>query len=139
MSLGGAVISALLAVPPTILGGLAKAADWTKTDFGHAPGDEANGGSPDELGLVLPLTLYYLTPKAVAILGLAAISAAVMSSTDSAMLSAGSLVARNIYKDVFRPRAGDTEVLVVMCLAIVINTCISTALAIHYYSIYGLM
>ena len=48
--------------------------------------------------LVLPLCLQYLTPPVVAFFGLGAISAAVMSSTDSSMLSASTLMARNLYK-----------------------------------------
>ena len=50
--------------------------------------------------VVLPLVLLYLTPKAVACFGLGAISAAVMSSTDSSMLSASTMMARNFYQKV---------------------------------------
>ncbi len=39
----------------------------------------------------------------VAFFGLGAVSAAVMSSTDSSMLSSSSMMARNVYKVVFRP------------------------------------
>ena len=54
-------------------------------------------GSPQ---VVLPLALQYLTPKAVAFFGLGAVSAAVMSSTDSSMLSASTMIARNFYQKV---------------------------------------
>ena len=50
--------------------------------------------------VVLPLALQYLTPKAVAFFGLGAVSAAVMSSTDSSMLSASTMIARNFYQKV---------------------------------------
>ena len=43
---------------------------------------------------MLPLALQYLTPPAVAFFGLGAVSAAVMSSTDSSMLSASTMIAR---------------------------------------------
>ena len=80
-------------------GARAKATDWTKTEYGHNPSKET-----EDLGLVLPLCLQYLTPPWVAFFGLGAISAAVMSSTDSSMLSASTMIARNVYKTVLRPK-----------------------------------
>ncbi len=83
--------------PSVVFGAIAKATDWKATGFGREIG-------PDETKLVLPLCLQYLTPQAVAFFGLGAISAAVMSSTDSSMLSASTMLARNVYKTVLRPR-----------------------------------
>lgn len=54
--------------------------------------------------LVLPLVLQYLTPTAVSFVGLGAISAAVMSSADSSVLSASSMFAHNIYMMIFRQK-----------------------------------
>ena len=75
--------------------------DWNATeyrDIGTVP-------IPDEdLNLVLPLVLQYLTPPAVAFIGLGAVSAAVMSSADSSILSASSMFARNVYKLIFRQK-----------------------------------
>ena len=48
------------------------------------------------------MVLQYLTPTAVSFVGLGAVSAAVMSSADSSILSAASMFAHNIYKLVFR-------------------------------------
>jgi len=53
--------------------------------------------------LILPLVLQYLTPTAVSVIGLGAVSAAVMSSADSSMLSSSTMTARNVYKMVIRP------------------------------------
>lgn len=53
--------------------------------------------------LTLPLVLQYLTPSYVAFVGLGAVSAAVMSSADSSVLSAASMFARNIWKLAIRP------------------------------------
>ena len=50
------------------------------------------------------LTTKMHLPAWVAFFGLGAISAAVMSSTDSSMLSASTMLARNVYKAVFRPK-----------------------------------
>ena len=83
-----------------LFGAIAKATDWESTGYGKTPG--ANGAK--DTALVLPLCLQYLTPTWVAFFGLGAISAAVMSSTDSSMLSASTMIARNVYKTVFRPK-----------------------------------
>lgn len=74
-------------------------ADWTHTAW-IPPGH--NGTKYDEIPeeftkLTLPLVLQYLTPSWVAFIGLGAISAAVMSSADSSILSAASMFARNIW------------------------------------------
>ena len=52
--------------------------------------------------LTLPMVLQYLTPTWVSFIGLGAISAAVMSSADSSVLSASSMFGHNIYKLIFR-------------------------------------
>ena len=54
--------------------------------------------------LILPMVLQYLTPTAVSFVGLGAVSAAVMSSADSSILSASSMFSRNIYKLIFRQK-----------------------------------
>jgi len=95
LSYGGGLIALIMTVPSVLFGAIAKATDWEKTDYGKIP---------ENTSVVLPLCLQYLTPPAVAFFGLGAISAAVMSSTDSSMLSASTMLARNVYKVVLRPR-----------------------------------
>jgi high affinity choline transporter 7 len=57
---------------------------------------------PERQKLILPMVLQYITPGVVAFFGLGAISAAVMSSADSSVLSASSMFARNVWKLTFR-------------------------------------
>ena len=130
LSFGGGLIALIMTVPSVTFGMIAKATDWTQTDYGKIP---------ENSGLILPLCLQYLTPTWVAFFGLGAISAAVMSSTDSSMLSASTMLARNVYKAVFRPTASEKEVLYALWVLIVINCSCATALAILYKSIYDLL
>ena len=101
---GGCVISLLMAVPPILFGAVAKATDWPSTTYGKEI-------HKDDYSLVLPLCLQHLTPTWVAFFGLGAVSAAVMSSTDSSMLSAASMMARNVYKVVIRPKVSSSDII----------------------------
>lgn len=131
LSYGGGMIALIMAVPATLFGVVANATDWESTPFGHAP-------SGDENKLVLPLCLQYLCPPWVTFFGLGAVSAAVMSSTDSSMLSASSMLARNVYKTIIRPKASEKEILIVLWCCIVMNAFIATGMAIKYQSVYNL-
>ncbi|KAH9379048.1 hypothetical protein HPB48_014572 [Haemaphysalis longicornis] len=82
-----------MAIPPVILGAVAKAANLTMA--GYPKPFPLTG---EDTALTLPLVLQYLTPKFVSAMGLGAVSAAVMSSSDSSILSAASMFAWNIYK-----------------------------------------
>jgi len=64
-----------------------------------------------EAGFIFPIALNYLTPPYIAIVGIAAVAAAVMSSTDSGLLSGATTVSTNIYKTILRPqvRLGSTR------------------------------
>ena len=67
--------------------------DWTETGYkGPVPIPE------EDYKLALPLVIQYLTPTPVAIIGLGAVSAAVMSSADSSIFSSASMFARNVYQ-----------------------------------------
>jgi len=132
LSYGGAAIALIMTGPSVLFGAIARATDWSKTEY-PCP---APTGSASKV--VLPLALQYLTPPVVAFFGLGAVSAAVMSSTDSSMLSASTMIARNFYQKVIRPTAKDKEVIYVLWVCICINCIIATTLAITYSSIYEL-
>lgn len=92
----------------------------------------------DQMKLVLPLVLRYLCPVWVAFIGLGAVSAAVMSSSDSSVLSAASMFARNVVKPIFWQSATERQVIWVMRVSIFVVGAMACALAIYIKSIYGL-
>jgi len=99
----------LLAIPPAIIGAAGATFDWTSAGL----------SAPPAPAMVLPYVLKFLTPPVVALIGLAAVSAAVMSSVDSSILSAASMFSWNVYRALVRKQAGDRELLLVMRMAIV--------------------
>ncbi|KAL7647381.1 UNVERIFIED_CONTAM: hypothetical protein RMT77_000977 [Armadillidium vulgare] len=124
----GCLISA---IPACIIGAIAKATDWSLTEYGHTP-------EGAKVKLVLPLVMQYLTPPWVTFIGLGAVSAAVMSSADSSVLSAASMFSINIYKNIFRQTATPNEIVWVMRAAIIVAALIATTVAVLIHSIYYL-
>ncbi|XP_037069019.1 high-affinity choline transporter 1-like [Pollicipes pollicipes] len=120
-----------LAIPAVLIGAIAHGTKWELTEYGKTP-------AGTDTRFVLPLVMQYMTPSWVAFIGLGAVSAAVMSSADSSVLSASTMFARNIYKNVLRPQASDGETIIVMRLAIIATAVIATVIAIVVKSIYGL-
>ncbi|XP_041362801.1 high-affinity choline transporter 1-like [Gigantopelta aegis] len=123
----------IMALPAVLLGAIAASTDWNQTDW--------DGKVPlpgDTLNLILPMCLQYLCPSAVSFLGLGAVSAAVMSSADSSILSASSMFSHNIYKCIFRQQSSEKEILWVMRVAIFGVGVMATAMAITVTSIYEL-
>ncbi|XP_003738335.1 high-affinity choline transporter 1 [Galendromus occidentalis] len=133
LSYVAAVGCIVMAVPAMIMGAVAKATRWNETDY-HGPYPLTE----KESALVLPLVLQYLTPAFVSCLGLGAVSAAVMSSSDSSILSAASMFARNVYKLIFRPNASENEVILIMKVSIIFVGIMATAMALTVKSVYGL-
>ncbi|KAF7281571.1 choline transporter [Rhynchophorus ferrugineus] len=133
LSYVAAVGCVIMAIPPVLIGAIAKGTAWNETSYtGPYP------LTPDETGMILPMVLQHLTPSFVSFFGLGAVSAAVMSSADSSVLSASSMFARNVYRLIFRQKASEMEIIWVMRLSILVVGVLATIMALTIPSIYGL-
>ncbi|NWR66614.1 SC5A7 protein, partial [Bucorvus abyssinicus] len=122
-----------MAIPSVIIGAVAASTDWNQTSYG-LPSPLERG----ESAMILPLVLHYLCPAYISIAGLGAIAAAAMSSADSALLSAGSMFAHNIYRKILRKKATETEVLWAMRTSMLVFGAGAAGLAFYSSSVYDL-
>ncbi|XP_018557202.1 high-affinity choline transporter 1 [Lates calcarifer] len=123
----------VMAVPSVLIGAIGASTDWNQTTYGSLPPKDK-----EESDMILPIVLQHLCPPYISFFGLGAVSAAVMSSADSSILSASSMFARNIYQLAFRQSASDREIVWVMRLTIFVFGALATAMALLTGSVYGL-
>ncbi|XP_060079928.1 high-affinity choline transporter 1-like [Ylistrum balloti] len=129
----GAGIALVLAIPPGILGVAGAATDWNSTSY--------EGTLPLSFGEwtnILPMVLQFVCPAGISIVGIGAVSAAVMSSADSCVLASGTVFASNIYKNIFRPKASERELVWVLRGAIVVVGALGAIIALTVGTVYGL-
>ncbi|XP_019644004.1 PREDICTED: high-affinity choline transporter 1-like isoform X1 [Branchiostoma belcheri] len=134
LSFTAAIGCVIMAIPAVLIGAIGASTDWPSTSYGKDPATE----DPPQASLILPLVLQHLTPVWVSFFGLGAVSAAVMSSADSSILSASSMFSRNVYKLVFRQKASEREIIWVMRASIFVMGALATVLALTIKTIYGL-
>nr|XP_056717836.1 high affinity choline transporter 1 [Euleptes europaea] len=123
----------VMALPAILIGAIGASTDWNQTEYGMI-----DPKTKDEADMILPIVLQYLCPVYISFFGLGAVSAAVMSSADSSILSASSMFARNIYQLSFRQSASDKEIVWVMRITIFLFGASATAMALLAKSVYGL-
>ncbi|XP_060682649.1 high-affinity choline transporter 1-like [Hemiscyllium ocellatum] len=133
LSFVAAFSSLILALPAVIIGAVGASTDWNQTNY----------GLPDPMGrnetqMILPIILRHLCPSYIAFFGLGAVSAAVMSSADSSILSASSMFTRNLYHGVLRREATDNELVWVMRAGIIMFGSIAAGMTWMSTSVYGL-
>ncbi|CAN0293642.1 unnamed protein product [Lampetra fluviatilis] len=133
ISLASAFITFILAVPPVLIGAVAVSTDWNMTTYG-LPSPHERG----EEGMIVPIVLQHICPNYIAIMGIGALAAAVMSSADSALLSAGSLFTRNVYTQIIRPQASDRESMWALRGAVLAVGSLATILALETSSTFTL-
>ncbi|MEZ5397978.1 MAG: sodium:solute symporter family protein [Bryobacterales bacterium] len=100
MSLWAGAMCLVAVIPPLVIGLAAATHPWTEAQAAQIASAPA---------LVLPYYLRFATPTWIAVFGLGAVTAAVMSSVDSSILSASSLLSWNLYRRLIRPAAGPKE------------------------------
>jgi high affinity choline transporter 7 len=119
----------LVAIPAIMIGLVGATFDWSQLP----------DGGPSHPALVLPYVLRYLTPPIIALLGLTAVAAAVMSSVDSSILSASTLFAWNVYRPLLQKNRGDdAKTRQVARTAVVVFGLCATLLALNVKSVYTL-
>lgn len=92
LSIWAGIFCFLLALPCIAIGAVAAVTDWSATGAPAAP----------EGTMALPYVLKYLTPPAIAVIGLGVVAAGVIASVDASILSVSSMFVFNIYKPLFR-------------------------------------
>ncbi|XP_066922543.1 high-affinity choline transporter 1-like [Clytia hemisphaerica] len=131
----------VLAIPAVLIGAAAKSADWGAVS-GAVDANLVTNKTGEwvitDTRLVLPMVLQYLAPGWVSFIGLGAISAAVMSSADSSVLSASSMFGHNIYKLIIRKNASANEIIWVIRIGIIFVGIMATLVGLTVDSIYAL-
>ncbi|MDX2245317.1 MAG: sodium:solute symporter family protein [Bacteroidia bacterium] len=128
LSILAGIICLVVAVPAALIGMVGGTTDWAALGL---PGPETTAGT-------LPYVFRHLTSPVMALIGLATVAAAVMSSIDSSMLSASSLAAWNVWRPLVKPDLSEVELKKIVQRSILIVGTAATLLALKVDSVYAL-
>ena len=128
LSLIAGVVCLLAAIAPVLIGMVAATVDWSLLP----------AGPPPDASATLPWVVRYLTNPVVAVIGLGAVAAAVMSSVDSSVLSASSMGIWNVYKPLIDPGLPDSKIAELIQRCIWIVGVAATLIAFQVQSVYAL-
>ncbi len=128
LSIFAGFLCLIAAIPSVMIGVIGSFADWTAMGLPE----------PENAAAILPHVIRYLTNPWVATIGLGAIAAAVMSSVDSSILSASSMLTWNIYKPIVKPHATSANLVAVAKKSIWIIGIAATLVALRVESVYQL-
>lgn len=128
LSIFAGVICILMAIPAAFVGIVGATTDWSSMGL----------QGPDNAASILPYVFQYLTPSVIAMIGLSAIAAAVMSSIDSSMLSASSMAVWNVYKPLYRDTLSREDLFKLMQRSVIIVGCTASFLSLQIESVYDL-
>ncbi len=128
LSLIAGVVCLLAAVAPVLIGMVSATVDWSSLP----------AGPPPDASATLPWVVRYLTKPVVAVVGLGAVAAAVMSSVDSSVLSASSMGVWNVYRPLVDPGMPDGKIARLIQRCIWIVGVAATLIAFQVQSVYAL-
>lgn len=128
LSILAGFICIIVAVPAALIGMVGLATDWSAIGL----------TGPENAASILPYVLQNLTPGYIALIGLGAIAAAVMSSIDSSMLSASTLSVWNVYKPLVKPNLNGASIKKALRRSIVIVGLTATVMSLKVESVYAL-
>ena len=128
LSITAGFICLIAAIPAVGIGMVAAVTNWANLGL---------SGPPDAAS-TLPYVIRHLCSPWVATIGLGAVAAAVMSSTDSSMLSAASLGSWNVYKPLVNPELSENGLKKTTRRLILIIGALATLIALNIQSVYEL-
>ncbi len=128
LSIGAGGLCLLAALPALVMGMVCATTNWSSLGL----------TGPESSAIALPYVLKHLAPAWVATLGLGALAAAVMSSTDSSILSASSMAAWNVHRPLFSRGDAPHDLHVVVKRLIWIVGVSAMLLALRLQSVYAL-
>ncbi len=128
LSFLAALICFIAALPAVLIGIVGNVADW----------EAAGTTAPPVASATLPWVIRYLTNPWVAVVGLGAVAAAVMSSVDSSILSASSMAGWNVFRPLFRPQISSAGLSRMIGRMVWIIGIAATLLALKINSVYQL-